>query len=143
MNSVEATPEAFAQDDCIVIVTDHKAFDYRAMVQRADVIVDTRNAVKFAAPNVFKLGAPQPDRRQRRRRTEPGRSGITADEKPHHLAPDEVEARQRAGGHRPAGAVRLRPRLGPPLHGFGADGGVSASLKDLNGPRNCASKRVV
>ena len=61
LSSVDATPDAFAQYDCIVIVTDHKAFDYRAMVQRADVIVDTRNAVKFAAPNVFKLGAPQPD----------------------------------------------------------------------------------
>jgi UDP-N-acetyl-D-glucosamine dehydrogenase len=43
-----------------VIVTDHKAFDYAAMVDRADLIVDTRNAIKVAAPNVFKLGAPRP-----------------------------------------------------------------------------------
>jgi hypothetical protein len=30
------------------------------MVAGADLIVDTRNAVKHAAPNVFRLGAPQP-----------------------------------------------------------------------------------
>jgi UDP-N-acetyl-D-glucosamine dehydrogenase len=61
IRSVPASAETFAQYDCIVIITDHKDFDYAAMVRRADVIVDTRNAIKFAAPNVFKLGAPQPD----------------------------------------------------------------------------------
>ena len=58
---VPATAETFGQYDCIVIVTDHKDFDYRAMVERADIIVDTRNAIKFSAPNVFKLGAPRPE----------------------------------------------------------------------------------
>ena len=38
------------QYDCVVIVTDHKAFDYEAMVAEADLIVDTRNAIKTAAP---------------------------------------------------------------------------------------------
>jgi UDP-N-acetyl-D-glucosamine dehydrogenase len=60
MTSVPATPESFAQYDCIVIVTDHKDFDYPAMVERADIIVDTRNAIKFGAANVFRLGAPRP-----------------------------------------------------------------------------------
>ena len=32
--------------DCIVIVTDHSGFDYRALVEKAPLIVDTRNALK-------------------------------------------------------------------------------------------------
>src|SRR5579872_3027372 len=32
--------------DCIVIVTDHKKFDYGALVKNARLIVDTRNALK-------------------------------------------------------------------------------------------------
>jgi UDP-N-acetyl-D-glucosamine dehydrogenase len=52
---------SFAQYDCIVIITDHKTFDYDRMVAEADLIVDTRNAIKKAAPNVFRLGAPHPE----------------------------------------------------------------------------------
>jgi UDP-N-acetyl-D-glucosamine dehydrogenase len=37
---------AAAEADCVVIVTDHKAFDYAAIVDRAPLIVDTRNALK-------------------------------------------------------------------------------------------------
>ena len=58
LSSVPANAETFGQYDCIVIVTDHRAFDYRAMVERADLVVDTRNAIKFPAANVFRLGAP-------------------------------------------------------------------------------------
>jgi UDP-N-acetyl-D-glucosamine dehydrogenase len=32
--------------DCVVIVTDHSAFDYRRLVENARLIVDTRNALK-------------------------------------------------------------------------------------------------
>jgi UDP-N-acetyl-D-glucosamine dehydrogenase len=32
--------------DCVVIVTDHKAFDYSALVDNARLIIDTRNALK-------------------------------------------------------------------------------------------------
>ena len=32
--------------DCVVIITDHKAFDYRALVEQAQLVVDTRNALK-------------------------------------------------------------------------------------------------
>ena len=42
-----------------MIITDHKAFDYDALVAEADLIVDTRNAIKKPHPNVFKLGAPR------------------------------------------------------------------------------------
>ena len=44
-----------------MIVTDHKAFDYDAIVAECDVIVDTRNAIKRPHPNVFRLGAPRPE----------------------------------------------------------------------------------
>jgi UDP-N-acetyl-D-glucosamine dehydrogenase len=37
---------AAAESDCVVIVTDHKAFDYASIVERAPLIVDTRNALK-------------------------------------------------------------------------------------------------
>lgn len=45
MDSVD--PEtAAAEADCVVIVTDHKAFDYSKIVEKAKLIVDTRNALK-------------------------------------------------------------------------------------------------
>ena len=45
--SLEASPEdAAAAADCVVIVTDHSAFDYKALVERSRLIVDTRNALK-------------------------------------------------------------------------------------------------
>jgi UDP-N-acetyl-D-glucosamine dehydrogenase len=50
----------YAEFDCVVIITDHKAFDYQAMVAEADLIVDTRNALKGGGPNIFRLGAPRP-----------------------------------------------------------------------------------
>jgi UDP-N-acetyl-D-glucosamine dehydrogenase len=40
-------PESSAATaDCVVIVTDHKTFDYARIVERARLIVDTRNALK-------------------------------------------------------------------------------------------------
>jgi UDP-N-acetyl-D-glucosamine dehydrogenase len=30
----------------VVIVTDHSSFDYRALVERSRLVVDTRNALK-------------------------------------------------------------------------------------------------
>jgi UDP-N-acetyl-D-glucosamine dehydrogenase len=46
--------------DCVAILTDHSAFDYPAIVRTADLVVDTRNAIKTQAPNVFKLGSARP-----------------------------------------------------------------------------------
>jgi UDP-N-acetyl-D-glucosamine dehydrogenase len=45
--------------DCVVILTDHAAFDYARVAADARLIVDTRDAIKGAsvAP-LFKLGAP-------------------------------------------------------------------------------------
>ena len=52
-----AIPEdAAAAADCVVIVTDHSSFDYRALVERAALIVDSRNALKaFRAPKIVRL----------------------------------------------------------------------------------------
>ena len=51
----------FSQYDCVVVITDHKTFDYDQMAAEADLIVDTRNAIKKPASNVFRLGAPRPE----------------------------------------------------------------------------------
>jgi UDP-N-acetyl-D-glucosamine dehydrogenase len=45
--------------DCVVVVTDHRVFDYRQMVASARLIVDTRNSIDVRAPHVFRLGAPR------------------------------------------------------------------------------------
>ncbi|HTS47335.1 MAG TPA: nucleotide sugar dehydrogenase [Bryobacteraceae bacterium] len=42
--------------DCVVVVTDHSDFDYAAIVQRAPLIVDTRNALKHhSSPKIVRL----------------------------------------------------------------------------------------
>jgi UDP-N-acetyl-D-glucosamine dehydrogenase len=56
--SVPLDARALAQADCVAILTDHRAFDYAALVAGAPLIVDTRNAIKTSHPNVFRLGAP-------------------------------------------------------------------------------------
>jgi len=53
--SVALEPSAY---DCCVVVTDHAAIDYDALVDEAAVVVDFRNATGAkgtSAPNVFKL----------------------------------------------------------------------------------------
>jgi UDP-N-acetyl-D-glucosamine dehydrogenase len=58
LTSLELTPSVLADADCVVVLTDHSTFDYAAVVAHADLVVDTRNAVKAPAPHVFRLGAP-------------------------------------------------------------------------------------
>jgi UDP-N-acetyl-D-glucosamine dehydrogenase len=57
IQAVELTRGAIGKYDCVVVITDHKTFDYDSIVTEADLIVDTRNAIKRSSPNVFKLGA--------------------------------------------------------------------------------------
>jgi UDP-N-acetyl-D-glucosamine dehydrogenase len=45
MESIDPDKGA-AEADCVVIVTDHKAFDYTRIIENARLIVDTRNALK-------------------------------------------------------------------------------------------------
>jgi UDP-N-acetyl-D-glucosamine dehydrogenase len=40
------SPDRAAAYDAVVIVTDHHAFDYKAMVKQAKLVIDTRNATK-------------------------------------------------------------------------------------------------
>jgi UDP-N-acetyl-D-glucosamine dehydrogenase len=61
IKAVQVSKGGYARYDCVVIVTDHKVFDYDALVAEADLIVDTRNAIKSPAANVFKLGSPRPE----------------------------------------------------------------------------------
>jgi UDP-N-acetyl-D-glucosamine dehydrogenase len=58
--AVALSPETAAAHDCVVILTDHRQFDYAMLARSADLIVDTRNAVHGRYPHVFRLGAPQP-----------------------------------------------------------------------------------
>jgi UDP-N-acetyl-D-glucosamine dehydrogenase len=58
LESTPLTPETLGAADCAVIITDHHAFDYDAIVRHARLVVDTRNAIKTAHPHVFRLGAP-------------------------------------------------------------------------------------
>jgi UDP-N-acetyl-D-glucosamine dehydrogenase len=50
-------PEKCAEAaDCVVIVTDHRAFDYAMVVEKAKLILDTRNALKsYRAPTIVRL----------------------------------------------------------------------------------------
>jgi UDP-N-acetyl-D-glucosamine dehydrogenase len=47
LSAVEATPEALAAADCVVILTNHSSFDYGVIAERAALVVDTRNALKM------------------------------------------------------------------------------------------------
>ncbi len=46
MDSTPLTPATLAEHDCVLIATDHSAYDYPAIVRHAQLVVDTRNATK-------------------------------------------------------------------------------------------------
>jgi UDP-N-acetyl-D-glucosamine dehydrogenase len=46
MESQELTPAYLAAQDCVVIATDHSAYDYDFIVKHARLVLDTRNATK-------------------------------------------------------------------------------------------------
>ena len=57
MKSVPLTPATLKKYDCVVISTEHDAYDYDMIVKNAKLVVDTRNAcanVKGKKRNVFK-----------------------------------------------------------------------------------------
>lgn len=60
MQSSPYNESAIRAADCVAVLTDHTDFDYTAILSNAQVIVDTKNAIKTAAQTVFKLGAPNP-----------------------------------------------------------------------------------
>ena len=55
MDSTDLTPETLAAVDCVLLATDHTAYDYRFILDHANLIIDTRNAfngLKGAAEKV-------------------------------------------------------------------------------------------
>jgi UDP-N-acetyl-D-glucosamine dehydrogenase len=51
MDSVPDVMQAAREADCVVIVTNHSDYDYPALLQAANFIVDTRNALGVAGRN--------------------------------------------------------------------------------------------
>ncbi len=58
LHSAPLDATRLAAADCVVIVTDHRRFDYDAIARHSRLVVDSRNAIRRASPHVFKLGAP-------------------------------------------------------------------------------------
>ena len=59
--SVRLTTRLLAAQDCVMILTDHTAFDIPAIVGKAKMVVDTRNATRGLTRfrhKIVKLGAP-------------------------------------------------------------------------------------
>jgi UDP-N-acetyl-D-glucosamine dehydrogenase len=46
LESIELTEKALQESDCVVIITDHTAFDYELIASKARIVVDSRNALK-------------------------------------------------------------------------------------------------
>jgi UDP-N-acetyl-D-glucosamine dehydrogenase len=46
MSSCPLTPELLAAQDCVLVATDHGAYDHDFIVRHAQLVVDTRNATK-------------------------------------------------------------------------------------------------
>jgi len=55
--------DLLARQDCVVILADHASYDYAEIVQRASLIVDTRNATRDlpGSERVLRVGAPLPE----------------------------------------------------------------------------------
>ncbi len=57
MQSVELTAETLAAQDCVLIATDHSAYDYEFIVKHSPMILDTRNATGGVASSEHVLKA--------------------------------------------------------------------------------------
>ena len=53
--SVELTPDNLARYDCVLISTDHSAYDWDFIVEHARLVVDTRNATQNVMENRDKI----------------------------------------------------------------------------------------
>ena len=52
--SAPLTPELLKKVDCVAILTDHSAYDYKLISKKAKLVVDTRNAIKERRDNIIK-----------------------------------------------------------------------------------------
>lgn len=55
LKSVELTSEVLYESDCVVITTNHDAFDMNYIVEKSHLIVDLRNATKILSQKIYKL----------------------------------------------------------------------------------------
>lgn len=56
MSSVELTSETLAAQDCILIATNHSAYDYQFIADHASMVLDTRNAMSdIVVPDTLRL----------------------------------------------------------------------------------------
>jgi UDP-N-acetyl-D-glucosamine dehydrogenase len=55
LRSLSLTPENLRSFDCVVVVADHRAFDYDLIARESSLIVDCRNALPKGAGNVVKI----------------------------------------------------------------------------------------
>jgi UDP-N-acetyl-D-glucosamine dehydrogenase len=54
--SKDLTDETLEDQDCVVIVTNHSALDYKKVVKSSRLIMDTRNALKgLNGPHIVRL----------------------------------------------------------------------------------------
>jgi len=49
MRSDELTPAYLAAQDCVLIATDHSAFDFDFIVEHSKMVLDTRNATRHVS----------------------------------------------------------------------------------------------
>src|SRR5262249_5849417 len=50
LESQPLSDEFLASQDCVVIVTDHSAYDYQRITQQAPLVIDTGNATAGVSP---------------------------------------------------------------------------------------------
>src|SRR5262249_8132031 len=55
LDSMPLTAESLAEQDCVVVVTDHSAYDWPWIVRHARVLVDTRNVTAGCAPGSCRI----------------------------------------------------------------------------------------
>lgn len=54
LSSVELTASKLAEYDCVMLTTNHDAFDYDLILKNSKLIIDTRGVFEINAPNVIK-----------------------------------------------------------------------------------------
>lgn len=58
LQSVELSERSIGAYDCVVLITNHSAYNYAYIARYAQIILDTRNAFKdIDSPNIYQLGA--------------------------------------------------------------------------------------
>jgi UDP-N-acetyl-D-glucosamine dehydrogenase len=55
LHSIPLTDDALRDADCVLIITDHTGLDYERVVDRARMVIDTRNATRHVVQNHDKI----------------------------------------------------------------------------------------